>query len=133
VDIDVSPFDNSKTKKEGVSWTYKKFDGYVPIFAYVGEEGYLANLKLRPGSDHSQNGTEAFLRQTLRYARLMSDATLLVRMESGNDSLSNIKVCREEKAHYIIKRNLRRETPEAWLEIVRECGEMEELRPGKQV
>ncbi len=26
VDIDVSPFDNSKTKKEGVSWTYKKFD-----------------------------------------------------------------------------------------------------------
>ena len=44
LDIDVSPFDNSKTKKEGVSWTYKKFDGYAPIFAYVGEEGYLTNL-----------------------------------------------------------------------------------------
>jgi hypothetical protein len=27
LDIDVSPFDNSETKKEGVSWTYKKFDG----------------------------------------------------------------------------------------------------------
>ena len=52
VDIDVSPFDNSKTKKEGVSWTYKRFDGYVPIFGYVGEEGYLANPELRPGSDH---------------------------------------------------------------------------------
>jgi hypothetical protein len=63
----------------------------------------------------------------------MSDATFLVRMDSGNDSLGNIKVCREEKAHYIIKRNLRRETPEEWLEIARECGEMEELRPGKQV
>jgi hypothetical protein len=63
----------------------------------------------------------------------MSDATFLVRMDSGNDSLGNIKVCREEKAHYIIKRNLRRETPEEWLEIVRECGEMEEPRPGKQV
>ncbi|MCL0049310.1 IS1380 family transposase [Dehalococcoidia bacterium] len=133
VDIDVSPLDNSKTKEEGVSWTYKKFDGYAPIFAYVGEEGYLANLELRPGSDHSQKGTEAFLRQTLRYARLMSDATFLVRMDSGNDSLGNIKVCREEKAHYIIKRNLRRETPEEWLEIARECGEMEEPRPGKQV
>jgi hypothetical protein len=32
-----------------------------------------------------------------------------------------------------LKRNLRRETPEAWLEIVRECDELEERRPGKQV
>ncbi|MBT9159874.1 MAG: hypothetical protein AAGB97_06145 [Dehalococcoidia bacterium] len=47
VDIDVSPFDNSKTKKESVNWTYKKFDGYAPIFGYVGQEGYLANLELR--------------------------------------------------------------------------------------
>ena len=133
VDIDVSPFDNSRTKKEGVSWTYKKFDGYAPIFAYVGEEGYLTNLELRPGSDHCQKGTEAFLRRTLRHARLMSQATFLVRMDSGNDSLGNIKVCRQEKAHYIIKRNLRWETPEGWLEIARECGQMEEPRPGKQV
>lgn len=29
VDIDVPPFDNSKTKKEGVSRTYKGFDGYA--------------------------------------------------------------------------------------------------------
>jgi hypothetical protein len=142
VDIDVSPFDNSGTKKEGVSWTYKKVDGYAPIFGYVGEEGYLANLALRPGSDHSQKGTDAFLRRTLRYARLMShstersrrsQATFLVRMDSGNDSLDNIKVCHEEKAHYIIKRNLRWETLEGWLEIARECGHMEEPRPGKQV
>jgi hypothetical protein len=133
VDIDVSPLDNSKTKKEGVSWTYKKCDGYAPIFAYVGEEGYLANLQLRPGNDHSQKGTPVFLRRTLRYARLMSQATFLVRLDSGNDSLDNIKVCRQEKAHYIIKRNLRLETPEEWLEIARECGQMEEPRPGKQV
>jgi hypothetical protein len=133
VDIDVSPFDNSKTNKEGVSWTYKKCDGYAPIFGYVGEEGYLANLKLRPGSDHSQKGTPAFLRRTLCYARLMSQATFLVRLDSGNDSLDNIKVCRQEKAHYIIKRNLRWETLEGWLEIAKECGQMEEPRPGKQV
>ena len=133
VDIDVSPFDNSKTKKEGVSWTYKKCAGYAPIFAYVGEEGYLANLQLRPGSDHSQKGTEVFLRRTLRNARLMSQATFLVRLDSGNDSLDNIKVCRQERAHYIIKRNLRLETSEEWLEIARECGQVEEPRPGKQV
>jgi hypothetical protein len=133
VDIDVSPFDNSKTKKEGVSWTYKKCDGYAPIFAYVGEEGYLANLELRPGSDHSQKGTAVFLRRTLHYARLMNQSAFLVRLDSGNDSLDNIKVCRQEKAQYIIKRNLRWETPEEWLEIARECGQMEEPRPGKQV
>jgi hypothetical protein len=30
VDIDVAPCDNSKTNKEGVSRTYKGFDGYAP-------------------------------------------------------------------------------------------------------
>jgi hypothetical protein len=32
VNIDVSPMDNSGSHKEGVSCTYKKFDGYAPIF-----------------------------------------------------------------------------------------------------
>lgn len=40
VDIDVTPFDNSKTCKEGVSRTYKGYDGYAPIMAYIGTEGY---------------------------------------------------------------------------------------------
>jgi len=47
--------------------------------------------------------------------------------------LGNIKVCQQQKAHYIIKRNLRRETSEEWLEIARECGELREPRPGKQM
>ena len=133
LDIDVSPFDNSDTKKEGVSWTYKKVDGYAPIFAYLGEEGYLVNLELRPGSDHCQKGTMKFLRRTLRYVRLISSATLLLRLDSGNDSLDNIKVCQQEKAEYLIKRNLRSETLEEWLEIAIECGRLKEPRPGKQV
>jgi hypothetical protein len=57
LDIDVSPFDNSKTQKEGVSRTYKGCDGYAPIFGYLGAEGYLVNLELRDGSQHCQNGT----------------------------------------------------------------------------
>lgn len=39
VDIDVSPFDNSDSHKKGVSRTYKNFDDYAPIFAYIGTEG----------------------------------------------------------------------------------------------
>jgi hypothetical protein len=62
LDIDVSSFDNSKTKKEGVSRTYKGVDGYAPIFSYLGAEGYLINAELREGSQHSQKDTPAFSR-----------------------------------------------------------------------
>ena len=64
VDIDVTPFDNSKTKKQGVSRTYKGFDGYAPIMAYIGTEGFMANCELREGKQHCQKNTPAFLRET---------------------------------------------------------------------
>ena len=47
VDIDVTPMDNSKSNKEGVSRTYKGFDGYAPMMAYIGTEGYAINFELR--------------------------------------------------------------------------------------
>jgi len=40
LDIDVSPFDNGKTKKEGVSRTYKGCDGFAPVFGYLGQQGW---------------------------------------------------------------------------------------------
>lgn len=57
VDIDVTPMDNSKSKKEGVSRTYKGFDGYAPMMAYIGTEGYAINFELREGKQHCQKGT----------------------------------------------------------------------------
>ena len=63
LDVDVSPFDNSGTKKEGVSWTYKKVDGLAPIFAYLGEEGYMVHCQLREGQQHCQDGTPQFLHE----------------------------------------------------------------------
>ncbi|MEI6422796.1 MAG: transposase, partial [Lentisphaerota bacterium] len=65
VDIDVSPFDNSGSKKEGVSWTYKNHDGYAPNFAYAGLHGYMVNSELRPGKQHCQKGTPEFIRETM--------------------------------------------------------------------
>ena len=56
-DMDVSPFDNSGSAKQGVSFTYKKHDGFSPMFAYVGTEGYMLDCELRPGSQHCQSGT----------------------------------------------------------------------------
>ena len=61
VDIDVSPLDNSGSHKQGVSFTYKKHDGYALIFAYIGTEGYMLNHELRPGKQHCQEGTPKFI------------------------------------------------------------------------
>lgn len=133
LDIDVSPFDNSNTKKEGVSCTYKKVDGYSPIFAYLGEEGYLVHLELREGKTHCQNGTDTFLSQAIAYAREITEARLLVRMDAGNDSLDNIKVCQDGQADFIIKRNMRKEHKEDWLAVAEKKGIRCEQRPGKYV
>ena len=86
VDIDVTPFDNSKTRKEGVSRTYKGYNGYAPIMAYIGTEGYLVNAQLREGKQHCQCGTPAFLRETIALCRQITDEPLLIRLDTGNDS-----------------------------------------------
>ena len=52
LDIDITAFDNSKLHKEGISRTYKNFDGYAPIMAYIRTEGYGCNFELREGSQH---------------------------------------------------------------------------------
>jgi hypothetical protein len=139
LDIDVSPFDNSGTKKEGVSYTYKGHDGYAPIFGYLGLEGYLIDCELRIGSQHCQQGTPEFLDRCLtRAAAVLSTKRaaarkLLVRLDAGNDAEENVKVCRRHKADWIIKRNLRHESPEDWLEKAKAYGEWEIPRKGKVI
>lgn len=92
LDIDVSAFDNSGTKKEGVSRTYKGIDGYSPAFAYLGQEGDGVHVQLREGKDHCQNQAPSFLAESIRYAKRVTDQRLLVRMDSGYDCQENIKV-----------------------------------------
>jgi hypothetical protein len=133
LDVDVSPFDNSGTKKEGVSWTYKEVDGYAPIFAYLGEEGYLVHCQLREGKQHCQDGTPEFLDAALDYAERITRSKLLVRLDAGNDAIENIKVCRKHNADWIIKRNLRKESLEDWLEEAQAHGDWEFPREGKEV
>jgi len=121
LDVDVSPHDNSKTKKEGIGRTYKGIDGYAPIYAYIGEEGYVCNVELRKGESHSQcAGTVEFLKDTLRLAKKTTDQKLLVRMDSGNDAMDNIKLFIKEEVDFLIKRNIRQESPDMWLNIAKE-------------
>ena len=92
VDIDVTPMDNSKSKKEGVSRTYKGFDGYVPMMSYIGTEGYTINFELREGKQHCQKGTVEFLQETIKLCHKMTDKPLLICLDSGNDSIDNVAV-----------------------------------------
>lgn len=133
LDIDVTPFDNSKSHKEEVSRTYKGFDGYAPIMAYIGREGYLVDVELRPGKQHCQKETPAFLRETLSLARQLTAAPLLVRLDSGNDATDNLAILIEADVDFIIKRNLRKESKAFWLKWAKLCGQATEPRPGKTV
>jgi hypothetical protein len=134
IDIDVTVHDNSKTKKEGVERTYKGIDGYAPINAYIGEEGYFCNTELREGSCHSQCfGTLDFLTDTVRLAKQITPSKLLARLDSGNDALDNIRLFIKEGVDFVIKRNLRQERLDEWLKIAEENGEVICPRFGKTV
>ncbi len=133
IDGDVSPFDNSGTKKEGVSCTYKLMDGYAPMFAYIGNEGYMLNAELREGKQHCQKGTPEFLLETFRLARTITDKPLVVRLDSGNDDAENVRICRKEKIDYIIKRNIRKESVDEWLLDAQAFGKWHTPREGKRV
>ena len=134
VDIDVTPMDNSKSKKEGVSRTYKGFDGYAPMMAYIGTEGYAINFELREGKQHCQNGTVEFLQETIRLCKKLTDQPLLVRLDSGNDSIDNVAVLIDAGCYFIIKRNLRRESKDGWFDMAKQyCKNITTPRDGKTV
>lgn len=131
LDVDVSPFDQSGSQKEGVSNTYKNVLGYAPIFGYLGREGYLVNAELREGKQHCQAGTPAFLRETFAYARQITDHALLLRLDAGNDSVDNLTECLAADVDWIIKRNLRKESLEDWLALAKLRGTASHPRTGK--
>ena len=134
VDIDVTPMDNSKSGKEGVSRTYKGYDGYAPMMAYIGTEGYAINFEFREGKQHCQNGTVAFLQETIKLCKKLTDKPLLIRLDSGNDSIDNVAVLIQEGCYFIIKRNLRRESKEEWFNMAKQhCQNVTTPREGKTI
>ena len=132
VDIDVSPLDNSGSKKQGVSFTYKKYDGYAPIFAYLGTEGYMLDSELRPGSQHCQKGTPEFIGACVKTLDTLDlNGSCLLRLDSGNDAADNFDHFGQN--YFIVKRNLRKECREQWLATARRVGVKCESRDGKNI
>jgi len=134
VDVDVSTMDNSKSHKEGVSRTYMGFDGYAPIFSYIGTEGYMLDCELREGSQHCQKGTPDFLKHNLQIiAQLPLSHPVLFRLDGGNDSIDTILPLIGKNRFLLIKRNLRKERPDYWLDVAETFGKRENPREGKIV
>jgi hypothetical protein len=134
VDVDTTVLDNSKTKKEGVSRTYRGNDGYQPIMAYVGKEGYMLDCELRPGSQHCQKGTVRFLKGLMRQLeKIKTNGRFLFRLDSGNDAYETLKAITGEGNYCIIKRNKRRENDEKWLKMAKRNGKRIEVRERKKV
>lgn len=132
VDMDVSPMDNSGSHKQGASHTYKGVDGFSPLFSYIGLEGYGLDFELREGKQHCQKGTPQTIIRVLSQIRGLGLAgQCLIRMDSGNDAAENLDLLQGES--FIIKRNLRKESPEQWLAMARRVGERVKSREGKNV
>ncbi|MCH9690514.1 MAG: IS1380 family transposase [Gammaproteobacteria bacterium] len=141
LDADVTPMDNSGSCKQGVSRTYKGCDGFAPMPAYLGQEGYCIEFELREGKQHCQKETPALLRRALETASKITELPLLLRLDSGNDAIENIDTildfnerhAKRPPADFIIKWNRRKEDKEEWLAYAERNGRWEQPREGKRV
>lgn len=132
IHVDVSPMDNSDTQKEGVSYTYKNFTGYAPIFAYIGPFGFMLNNELRQGSSHCNcEGTTEWLKQTLTMAEKATSHRRLLVTDAGHDATDNLQMLDQmDDTDFLIKRNLRKEDPEEWLELAKRQSKQRQKETG---
>jgi hypothetical protein len=134
LDCDVFAMDNSKTQKEGVSRIYNGEDGYAPIGAYLGREGWCLELELREGKQHSQCEFIPFLKRVLNKARTLTSRKLLVRLDSAHDALeTRVTLAGHKNVNYIIKWNPRKENQREWARRIFEEGKVSTPRSGKRV
>jgi hypothetical protein len=135
--------DQSGSKKEEVSRTYQGVDGYTPVAAYLGNEGWCIGLELRPGRWHSSLEIEYFLERLLpRVERLVpAEQAVLLRKDSGFDSAKLLFAAAAEKQRwaamdrrfeYLVKWNPRRQDKQSWVAQAEAAGAFVEKRPGKR-
>lgn len=141
LDLDTFVMDNSDSHKEGVSRTYRKVDGYTPIAAYLGNEGWCLGLELRPGKQHSVKDSEGFLLRVLSRAQALTADPILARQDSGFCSQSYLWALHQQRNRardegrqfdYLVKWNPRGEARDLapWLQLAQ--GHWREVREGKR-
>ena len=138
LDCDVMAFDNSQSKRQGVSRTYKGMDGYAPMAADLGHEGLLPAIGTARRQSALPERAPAFLKRVLGRARHLTTAPLPLRPDGGNDAVEKIAVVENHNeqsapAHHLIKWNPHQENPEQWLAYAAQRGDLRAPRSGKRV
>ena len=144
VDLDTFVMNNDGSRKEAVGRTYQGVDGYTPIAAYLGNEGWNIGLELRPGVQHCAYESEYFLERIFpRMARLVApEQAVLMRDDSGFDSARLLFAKAEQRERwaalgrrfdFITKWNPRKQDLDAWVSRADAAGAFVETRPGKRV
>ena len=72
LDMDVSVLVNDDCRKERVGFTYHRVNGYAPIFATLGTNGFQLANELRPGEQHSQKDFIPFFQRAVGMASLLT-------------------------------------------------------------
>jgi hypothetical protein len=83
----------------------------------------MLHCEFRPGSQHCQNGMPEFLKRTLALAdAIRSEYPPVFRLDGGSDAIENLRVLHGAGRYFLLKRNLRKENPEEWLERAQSLG-----------
>ena len=119
LDIDVTPFIDTQSHKEGIGCTYKLKNGFAPIMCYLGQ--YAISFDLRPGTQHSADGAVEFLKKCLVTVEEigLDPKKILLRVDSGHDDALFLKAAENLGLNYMIKRNLRKKKIEEYVSIAK--------------
>ena len=82
----------------------KDLMGYAPICTYVGKEGFMLDAELRPGKQHCQKDTPAYLKKNISDVnKLNLPHPALFRLDSGNDAFDTLKQLMKSEHFFIVK------------------------------
>ena len=89
--------------------------------------------ELRERKQHCQNGFKDTLDFAIDAAHRLTDAPLLLRLDSGHDAIDTRVWLNRPGVDYILKWNPRKQDREAWLTLAEQTGQWTTPREGKRV
>ena len=85
----------------------------------------MFDTELWKGKQHCQKDTPEYLAGNMEIInKLHLEHPVLFRLDGGNDAASTIKVLSESGHFFLIKRNIRKESRESWLDTAKAEGEV---------
>jgi hypothetical protein len=89
----------------------------------------MLNNELREGGMHSNcAGTVEYFSETVDMAREITDMPLLMVLDSGNDDKRLLDLFEGAGVYYVIKRNMRRDSPQEWIAYAKQNATMQRDR-----